>query len=447
MLDKNIINYVLENARKKLNNIEKELPKKESQEDREIYLNSLSGDKAMAYKYKTVLDGLGNTNEEQINALCKEWIVNLSKQASQRRFSTHVAKYIDPSVNGVSNIVFSAKRENNGYICSNNVDYYLDSYGNAAAIPVTDFLSLEIKGKKLYQHIEENTEISKDLFSFLGEKKEEVESCFKKALQGDSLAVTDGNLRQVFFPIADDDYYIITPVISMPVLNSFNSIVDKNRKYNNNPLNSETKTPMKVYEFKRKNNYLEGGYLQINGLVDIPYGGANPQNISSFSTKVRNKYLITSLPPQLVKRKTRIPVFSFFSESLYAKNQRYSSIFLKLDKIFKLNKNNKDIRDARDYCLFLLLSEVGSDIASVRDEIKKLNVPYRGNLKDFEYVMLYEDEKRYEDYEWLVKTAEEFSRWFFGSYKYVVENPFNFADDEFHFVKNFAFDNKECFIV
>ena len=367
--------------------------------------------------------------------------------ASQRHFSTHVPKYTDPSANGVSNIVFSGKKQNNGYVCSSNVEYYLDSYGTAAAIPGTDFLSLEIQGKKLYQHLEENTEVSKELFAFLDQEKDIVEENFKKALQGDGISATNGNLRQVFFPISDEDYCIITPVMSMPVLNSFNSFIKKNNEYNYNPLNSTVKTPEKVYDFKKKNKYLEGGYLQINDLVDIPYGGANPQNISSFSIKVRNKYAIKSLPPVLTKRKIKIPIHKFFYESLLIKRPRYSDIFNKLDNIFKLNRNNKDIRDARDVWLLRLIEEVESDIFSVREEIKNLDFPYNGSLNDSEYLMLYEDEKRYGNDSWLVDISEEFTHWFFNSYAKVVKNPFNFSDTEYRFIRDFVLDNKECFIV
>lgn len=444
MLDKIIIDYVLENARKKMSTIEKELS---SCKDKEKYINSLSGDKEIAYRYKSVINNTENMGEEDINRLCKEWIVNLSKLASQRHFSTHVPKYINPSANGVSNIVFSGKRQNNGYICSSNVGYYLDSYGNAAGIPGTDFLSLEIQGKKLYQHIEENSEVSKDLFEFLDEEKDNVESNFKKALQGDNVAITDGNLRQVFFPISDEDYYIITPVMSMPVLNSFNSFIKKNNEYNYNPLNSAIKTPEKVYDFKKKNKYLEGGYLQINDLVDIPYGGANPQNISSFSIKVRNKYAIKSLPPVLTRRKIKIPRYSFFYESIFVRRQRYSDIFNKLDKLFNLTRNNMGIRDTRDVWIIHLMEEVESDILSVREEIKKLDFPYNGSLSNSEYLMLYGNEERYESDAWLVEISEEFSRWFFNSYSKVVKNPITFSNSEYLFVRNFVLDNKECFIV
>ncbi len=447
MLDRIIVDYVLENARKKLKEIEKKYSTIKEQEKVQEYINSLKNDKEIAYRYKSAIKNVENGNDDAINCLCREWIINLSKLASQRHFSTHIPKYVDPSADGVSNLVLSGKRQNNGYVCSNNVDYYLDSYGTAAAIPGTDFLSLEIQGKKLYQHIEENTEVSKELFDFLGQEKDNVEKNFRKALQSDEISVTDGNLRQVFFPISDDDYYIITPVMSIPVLNSFNSFIKKNDEYNFNPLNSLAKNPEKVYDFKKKNNYLEGGYLQINGLVDIPYGGANPQNISAFSIKVRNKYAIKSLPPVLVRRKIRIPNYNFFNESLYIKSPRYSDIFNKLDSLFKLNRNNKSIRDTRDIWILRLMEEVESDILSVREEIKKLDYPYRGSLNDSEYLMLYEDEKRYESDDWLIKISEEFSRWFFNSYARMVDKPITFSDTEYRFIRDFVFDNKECFIV
>lgn len=61
--------------------------------------------------------------------------------------------------------------------------------------------------------------------------------------------------------------------------------------------------------------------------------------------------------------------------------------------------------------------------------------------------MLYEDEKRYESDDWLIKISEEFSRWFFNSYARMVDKPITFSDTEYRFIRDFVFDNKECFIV
>ena len=181
--------------------------------------------------------------------------------------------------------------------------------------------------------------------------------------------------------------------------------------------------------------------------VDIKFGGSKPLNISTLNNKAKGFKLLKSVPPQIRKRKIRIPVTSFFSDSVYVKADRYSNVFTAIDRIFKTERNNEDIRDKRDEYYYSLLEEIATDIAAVRNEISLFEGEYKGALDPAEYMMLYENEKRFEDDEWLRTISETFAKWFLNdAYPKIISEPVTFGDAEYRHVRDFAFKNKEVFI-
>ncbi len=391
-----------------------------------------------------VLSKLGDqvAGDEEI----RQWIYKKSQEANQRNFVTHAPKFIHPDAK-VSAILVKEKKEDDGYIRTENVPAYLDSIGNAAAMPITELMNLDIDGKPFYEHLQENTEVSKEFVEFLGNNGEQIKDNYLKMFNSPDISSTDARVRQVFFPVEDENqYHIITPMMSSPVMNQLATILTANRMYISNPTNSDAKNPPRARDLEKKGEYLEGGYWTLSDTVNVSYGGSKPQNISSFNNKVKTIKLLKSLPPEIRKRRIRIPISSFFSESIYLGAERYSNLFLSLDKIYRLEKKNVDIRDKRDEYMGAILEEIATDIASVRYEISFKEGNYRGALDSAEYIMLYEDEMRYENDIWLEVISEKFARWFFSSYKKIVNNPFSFSDGEFRYVRDFAFSNKEDFI-
>lgn len=179
----------------------------------------------------------------------------------------------------------------------------------------------------------------------------------------------------------------------------------------------------------------------------MSYGGDKPQNVSDNNLRIGPTKLIKCLPPEIRHRKIRIPVTSFFKESVYSRADRYVEIFVALDRIYKCPRNNIDIRNKRDEYMLALLEEISVDIAAVRYEISLNKGKYKGTLDEAEYTMLYEDEKRYESDEWFEEIAEKFTKWFFNTYQKVVKNPFKFSEAEYLVVRDFVFDNREIFVV
>lgn len=392
-----------------------------------------------------------NSSKSEITELvsemeCREWIYNVSKISSQRYFTSHVPKFVHPDAK-ISSFIIFPKKEDDGYIRTGNCSNIIDSYGNAGAMAVSDFFSLIIDGKMLYEHLINQSDVYLDMISFLGDYGAEADENFKKLIVSNSISYTDSRLRQIYFPTFDNQkYHILTPLMSTSVMYEFNRIIDENRLYNNNPLNIEGKNPKRVFEFEKNKEFLENGYKQISDLVDINYGGSEPQNISTYNKKIKTFKLIKALPPKLVKRNIRIPKNSFFRESVYIKSDRYKSLFEQLHHIFINERNNLDIRNKRDCCLLSIMQEIAVDIVAIRKEIKLANLEYRGNLNSVEYLLLYQDEERFEGDDWLLSFSTDFARWLLDSYSKLIDNYVPLGDEELKFIRDFAFENREVFI-
>lgn len=374
----------------------------------------------------------------------RQWLSDMSEKAQQRKFVTHIPKTVHPGAQ-VTNILVKSERENDGYIRTANLPEFLDTVGNATFLPISGLLNLFVDDRLFYQHLRDDTNVSKEFVDFIGLDGETVRDNYLKTFLSDDTSVTDGKMRQVYFPVDDSDYYVITPLMSSTVMHAFKAALEKNDKYNSNPLDLPNK--LSARQLEARGQYLEGGYWNLPNLVTVSYGGDKPQNISSDNLLSKERKLIKSLPPEIRKRKIRIPLTSFFKESVYSKAGRYVEIFSALDKIYKCPRNNIDIRSKRDDYMLALLEEIAVDIAAVRYEISFGDSEYRGSLDSAEYTMLYEDDKRYESDEWLEKIAEKFTRWFFDTYKKIVKKPFEYGVAEFQFVKDFSVDNRGIFVV
>ena len=372
-----------------------------------------------------------------------DWILSVSKIAVQRRFCTHISKFIHPDAN-VSCLITNLPKESDGYIRTGNVEDYIDSYGNAAAMPASDLMNLIVDDLPLRDHIRKETIVSKEFFAYLRDKSTEVKQNFQKMLTDEIR--TDFRIRQIYLPTNDQSYVLATPLFSVPVLHELNTKIRENTNRLYNPTNSTEKNHKTAYAYKKENLFLDDGYWILPTCMNTSYGGSQPQNISTFNLMIKEHTLLKSMPPSISKRTIRIPKHSFFTDSIYIQNPRYIELFEKLDRIFHLDEKNKQIKETRDKYLLSILSEISIDIATVRYEISKVPKPNNIYLPEAELIMLYKNEERFNNEEWQKDIALEFARWFMDFYKRNFKNAISFSDYETSFIQNFAFDHKEMFI-
>ncbi len=355
----------------------------------------------------------GISNEEQIKKIedsfnLENWLPDAAKRAGQLSLVSHPSKFTHPSAK-TSSIIFQGKCFTDGFLRSGNVDLELDVFGNAAAMDVYKFLSLVLSdGKTVLTHLEENTDFIQQQFNFPSVPFEELRANFLAIKQDKFSTVhTSGQIKQVYFPVADD-YHLLSVLTPSGLMFKL-----KERLHAIRPTKE-------IREAEKNNLFDEHGFDELRDLTIIGFGGTKPQNISVLNSKNYGEaYLLLSVPPSLKPRDIQPPTSDFFKNSIYPK--LYKASFNRFNYLvnpeFKYVKNNIDNRDERDE----IICAVIDDVIVRAWAFRQLNVSWsdKTNLPHYQKVWLdnaFIEERENSD-EWSEKIVDELARWFISSYE------------------------------
>src|SRR5690606_24973529 len=106
----------------------------------------------------------GADEEAQLQAEAAErfapanWLLDAAKRAGQLTMATHPGKFSHPSAQA-SAVIASCEAASDGYLRTGNVRYELDVFGNAAAMDVYKFLTVQLEdGRTVQEHLEADTD-------------------------------------------------------------------------------------------------------------------------------------------------------------------------------------------------------------------------------------------------------------------------------------------------
>lgn len=386
-----------------------------------------------------------NTNEEEKRVFEDEaeelfslgiWLQNAAKRSGQLSLVSHPCKFTHPS-SKTNSIIAENIRTDDGFLRTGNADAKLDVFGNAAAIDVFKFLSLELSdGKTILEHLELETDKVKDNFKVNSASFEDLKNGFLAIKKNEGGNITSGKVKQVYFPVGDN-YHLLSLLTPSGLMFELRNRIQALR------FSEETK---EARSDKRKQVYNETGYNDLFNLTMIGYGGTKPQNISILnSTNGGKAYLLSSIPPMLTKQNQRLPKNNFFTNSLWPKNLEEE--FMALHKLFKADYNNKNIREGRDRRIQSIIDRVIEKMWAIRlqdrgwsaiDSFARLPIHQKIWLDDAR-----KDERDAND-EWLDKVVAEFTHWFKVAYgKVVGRNSILLADDELRHIKKIIMENEE----
>ena len=353
---------------------------------------------------------------EQLFSL-NEWLPNAAKRAGQISMSTHPCTFSHPSArknkNGyVSSVLSTVEYTADGLLKTGNVNAATDALGNAAALDVHKFLTLNMEdGKTLLTHIQLDTELAKSLLTIKSESYESLKKGFLAMVESSSESITSSKIKQVYFPV-EDDYHQLSLLTNSGMVYELRSRLDKLR------FSEEVKN---LRDKKRKNEYSEQGYGEIYGLTTIGYGGTKPQNISVLNNQNGGKaHLLSSIPPSIEKRNIHFPKSDFFVESF--KQNEYADIFRALHKLFQADHHNINIRDARDRYLQQVIDLIIEKMWAVRAVSQAQFHEQSSNLSSHQKTWLRSElaEQRENEVQWLDTLVHEISRWFSRRYEKIL---------------------------
>ena len=356
-----------------------------------------------------------NLECEKIFSL-EEWLPNAARRAGQISMSTHPCTFSHPSSrknkNGyVTPVISNAKRTNDGYLRSGNVEVETDALGNAAALDVYKFLTLKMNdGVTLINHIKKDSDIAKSLLNIKGQSYEMLKSSFMEMIGSSDEAVTSSKIKQVYFPIEDDQYHLLSVLTNSGILFHMRHTIDRLR------FGDDVKA---LRELKRENKTSDDSFMEIYDITTIGFGGTKPQNISVLNNQNGGKaHLISSMPPVIKKREVRCSKRNFFGDSVRAWELRET--FTALDKIFKTDYNNKNIREGREYRYEQIIDSIILRLYSVREAAKEQYIEKNSQLKSHQKIWLLDEERRWGEDEWLEKLLKEITAWFIRSFEEIV---------------------------
>ena len=359
----------------------------------------------------------------------KEWLPDAAKRVTQLSMVSHPSKFSHPSAK-TSSVIAQAKQINDGYLRSGNVSYPLDVFGNAAAMDVFKFLSLPLTEKlTVLDGFERQEESLKTLLVGADLDFETLGTEFLKIKATDTSVKTDHLVKQVYFPIEQAEYHLLSVLTPSGLITRLKQSIDTIR------FSEETK---QAKELRRKNEHHEIGYADIFDLTITAYGGTQPQNVSVLNSQNAGRaYLLSSCPPMLEKRAIRLPKTDFFAQCLYRKN--YQESFIQLHKFMQLDLNNDDIRTAIRNIIQFVIDQILVLASKTREYSTEgwSNQDYYASLPKLQRIWLdkiYQTE-RDEDSDWRDELSREIARWILRSYEKVISDDYKLGTGEILDVK------------
>ncbi len=386
---------------------------------------------------------LEKQQECEQNFLLDNWLPDAAKRAGQISVASHPCTFSHPSArknkNGyVSSIIAKNKPRIDGFLRSGNVSVEQDALGNAAALDVYKFLSLEMSDQRsLLVHIEQESDLARQLLDIPSCEYQALRDGFLKMIDSDQASVSSSKIKQVYFPIADGEYHLLSLLTHSGHLFELRKRLDALR------FGDAVK---EARECKKKNHFHPAGYQEIFGLTTIGFGGTKPQNISVLNNQNAGKaHLLVSIPPELTPRDIRLPRTDFFKESFTAWQAK--EVLEALHRLFQTDYNNVNLRDGRDYRIQQYVDLVIEKMWQVRLFLEAYSGELSSALPLEQKIWLYPEfaDLRHQEDEWLDKIIRHIARGLINHYSRskVITSPITLADQELLAIEKVVASNKE----
>jgi CRISPR-associated protein Csy1 len=380
----------------------------------------------------------------------KNWLPNAANRAGQIAISTHPCTFSHPSSrknkNGyVSSIIASSEQNNDGFLRTGNVGVPADALGNAAALDVYKFLTLEMAdGKNLIQHLEQDSVLAINLFTTTINDENSNYQVLKQGFLAMTTAseenITSAKIKQIYFPIMNGsneaDYH------QLSILTASGIVFDLRKRLDVIRFGDDVKEARQ----KRKDNLEHEDYKEIYNLTTIGYGGTKPQNISVLNNQNGGKaHLLLSLPPSLKSRDIHFPYVDFFTQVVrysHCKNQ-----FQSLHKLYSKKENNMQVSVNRDDYYRSIIDYIIDKMWQVRAVASEQYHEKTNQLPSVQKIWLCTHQEAMRDMtdDWLAAICDSVTQFLFHGYEKTLGNKaIKFSDVERKQIKKIVMQNKEA---
>lgn len=369
---------------------------------------------------------LGDYVEEKAGKKGKtpgQWLADVAKNASKCQFATHIGRFSNPNVT-VNWQVKINEQMNSTYVFTNSTaclsDFFLE---NATYSPTVNLLQLTLEdGRTFYEQLKADDDQLRQELSHWQLDYEQVREDFLAIKSDEVPTATDTRLKQVYFPVGNEDYHLLTVLPPSSLMQEV-----RKRIYN---MEDDARSACNKESAKYGSTY-----RRIFNLIQTKFGGAQPQNISwennrKYEHHTRgSSYMLPAMPPQLSKREVILPKRDFFKESLRLRN--FANLFRQLHGRYADNRNNKDIRQAARRIERQIMELTLQQVYALRQEERGWSDSRK--LSKAQAVWL--DDKyadmRIEETDWQKELAGQFAYWILETYRFVLKTDgVDLGDDE-----------------
>lgn len=359
------------------------------------------------------------------------WVQTAADRAGQINVASHVGTITHPDAK-IAPFVAETTASIDGYLRSGNINASLDAFGNAAALDTLAFVKVQLADQRtVLEHFREGTELVRKCFDFADDELyESIRLRFLQMLANSKpYPVTCGELKQVYFPIGDDQYHLLSLVSSSGMMRDnrlrlqemrWGDAAKAAREIEKEDIKAKTNQKTAKQDTADQDDVpADASYRTMPGLASIKLGGANAQNISSLNAECKGVWELMPSVPVIRRDYQRLPKVDYFKRSLRW-DQYAKFIFAKLDRIFrKPEPGNYDLRQERKD----RIEELWLWASSFAFELQSLG----GGWSDHESNRLPKHQKRWldakfsdemtADRSWRQEVAADFARWTLTSYR------------------------------
>lgn len=353
-----------------------------------------------------------------------KWFDAMVMHMNECHLASHVGKFTNPDI---KTTVCSHSKKVAGYVTTGGSTCSLDILIPAQYLGSASLLLSPVTPDKnvLEAVITRDKELEKEL-ELLSLPIEKLQKKVQEMLEDSQKEpeATDTHLRQVYFPIAEGKYHLLSV---MPSSSLALEMYQRIRAINGHKIDCCN---------KKSENYGKP-CEEVTGLTMIGFGGSKPLNISALNSRCGGKtYLLSSLPPSLPARKIRLPKSDFFRESIWYKQQ--SSALYRLHAYMKQDRNTIEIRQA----IHDLVDEMISAVLFAAYQIRAEKIGWNeeeaySQLPTAQKIWLddaYAEERK--ETSWADDISSSFARWVIRSYeKLLGEDAIKLGDAEHGFIK------------
>ncbi len=356
-------------------------------------------------------------NEEDLRKdfLPATWIDDAACRVTQLQLATHILKAAHQSAKGTSLYCEPSSLPNHGLIgsCLLSQPFQADVDGNAAALDVFKFLSLEYKGVSLLTMIlEERPEIFEVFMVLANDRRlsERWVQNFAKIIRSREEGLSSHTLaKQVYWltgedPVNDTEFHLLLPLFESSLAHKIHGIIE-------NDLYGETVKGAR--KAKKEGNFSDSVIHEYPNLAIRKLGGDKPQNISQLNLKRNGKnYLLSSTPPLWRENRTSLPLGTKSFFEWIGKRPAIYSLSQSLKKFLESDPPaNLETRIHRDDLVEQIIGEIFQSIHEIHSIKPGWSSNTRCRLSPEEKFLLDPGAQRPPSPDWKTKVSRRFGNW------------------------------------